>query len=364
MYEVISYSNTNKWKNRLEQINKKDIFYYDSYSRLYQPMGDGDPFLFFYEDVRGNKICYPFLKRKLNLLPFLKEVKLNDDIFDIITPSYGYGGPIYDVADIDVIRHFRKEFDEFCTDNNIITEFIRFHPLLQNHRHMQGLLNVSFDRETIYIDLKKSEEEIINNYHKNHYRNIKKASKNNLEFRVFKKEGAIKLANEFYNLYKETMDKLNAAKYSYFSLDYLKNLLSDLNSQSMIGAVFFEGQIIGAILCLYEGGSLHYHLGCSKKEFLNLGGNVFLIHCTALWGKKEGLHTFHLGSGHIERDSLFQFKSRFNQDGAIPFYTGRKIHNLDMYDEMVSYWEEYFGLKTTSDFFPAYRIKPLITHTV
>ncbi|MFJ7680016.1 GNAT family N-acetyltransferase [Peribacillus sp. NPDC097198] len=358
MYEVISYSDTEKWNQKLNRINNKDIFYNLSYSNLYQSMGDGDPFLFYYEDTGGNRICYPFLKRNINLLPFLKEKEVKYEAFDIITPSYGYGGPIYDVGDIKMIEQFRKEFDEFCLENNIITEFIRFHPLLQNHKHLDASLDISFSRETIFIDLKKSEEEILNGYHKNHYRNVKKAMKNQLEFKVFKNEDAIELADEFYILYKETMDKLNAAEYSYFSIHYLKNLLSGLNNHSMIGAVFFEGQIICAALCLYEGGSLHYHLGCSMRNYLNLGGNTYLLHCISIWGKQKGLHSFHLGGGHVGRDSLFQFKYRFNQDGAIPFYTGKKVHNIIKYREYSTAWEKYYSIKITNDFFPVYRIKP------
>ncbi|MGJ7919525.1 lipid II:glycine glycyltransferase FemX [Neobacillus sp. LXY-4] len=364
MYEVISYQQRNRWEEVLNQLTKKDIFYEHSYNHLYQSLGDGDPHLFFYEDERGNKICYSFFKRKINLLSFLRDDVMEENFYDIITPTYGYGGPISDVEDKLVIKQFRQEFEEYCQKENVICEFIRFHPLLQNAKFMEDLMEVSYDRETIYIDLTKSEEDIFKSYHKNHKRNVNKGIKNQLEFKVFMKEEAFQRIEEFYQLYKETMDKLNASAHSYFSTDYLKNLLSSLYDKSMIGAVFFNNKIIGAALCMYEGGLLHYHLGCSKKEYLHLGGNVFLLHNIAIWGKQNGLNVFHLGGGHVGRDSLFQFKYRFNPYGTLDFYIGKKVHNPQKYKKLVDKWEEYYDQESQKNFFPIYRNKPKKTELV
>ena len=353
LIQVISFKEKQKWDRTIQRFIKKDVYYFQEYCSLYYLMGDGEPQLALFEDKKGNMVCYPFIKRAIDL-PFMDN-KLSQD-FDIITP-YGYGGPLTQNSSEQIIHDFRLEFDEYCQKNNIISEFIRFHPLLKNHEYLEGLIDVVYDRETVYIDLTKSEEEILSNYHKNHRRNINKATRNKLEFRVFEKEHALQNIDSFYHLYKATMDKLNASAYYYFSRDYIKDLLSGLSDNSMIAAVFLERKMISAALCMYEDGYLHYHLGCSDKEFLSLGTNIFQFHHIALWGKQQGLHTFHLGGGYIGRDSLFEFKHRFNKEGTVGFYIGKKIHNLDKYNLLVSGWEKYYNQKLTGDFFPAYRTK-------
>ena len=243
----------------------------------------------------------------------------------------------------------------------LLVNLLRFHPVYKNHLFLTNTntMDVFFDRETIYIDLQRSEEEIMKQYHKNHKRNLKKALKHPLEFKLFTKEEALKQVDKFYHLYKETMNKLSASEYSYFSTDYLESLLSQLDYNSMISAAFLEGKMVSAALCMFTGNVLHYHLGCSKKEFLHLGVNVFLFHHIAMWAKKQGFHVFHLGGGHVGRDSLFQFKHRFHSMGILDFYIGRKIHHQSTYDVLVSSWEKYYVQQTTSGFFPAYRMKPL-----
>ncbi|MEK5391325.1 GNAT family N-acetyltransferase [Margalitia sp. FSL K6-0131] len=356
MYEVISFQERSLWKEKLAQLNIKDVFYYHSYSNLNLFTGDGDPFLFYCEDERGKKLCYVFLRRNINALAFM-EAEKETELYDIITPTYGYGGPLYNDLDEQLLIHFRRDFEDYCKKENIISEFIRFHPLYQNHTYLEKLVDVSYDRETIYVDLTKREDEIYNGYHKNHKRNIKKAIKNQLTFKVFQNENACPIIDTFYEMYKKTMDKVNASAYSYYSRDYLEQLVQEFPDKSMIGTVYYNGDMIAAALCLYDGLVLHYHLGCSEQKFLSLGSNTYLLHHIALWGKSEGLNVFHLGGGHIGRDSLFQFKHRFNPEGTLNFYIGKKVHNPEKYKSLVEKWEKFYQQESKPSFFPEYRQK-------
>lgn len=359
MYKIISFADETGWKKALKQINRKDIYYSQSYCRLYRALGDGDPYLFFYRDGRGNKLCYVFIKRPVRTLRHVNTGLFEREFFDIITP-YGYGGPLYDYADDQLIRGFRRAFEAYCREENIISEFIRFHPLLKNHHYLESFMDVVYDRETIYIDLNKSGKEIFQQYHKNHRRNIRKAQKNRLTFRMFTKEDAMDRAEIFYGMYKKTMDRVGASPYAYFSLDYMKDLLSGLYGNVAVGASLLDGEIVSAALCMYEGGLLHYHLGCSKEEYFHLGTNIFQFHNIALWGRENGCHAFHLGGGHRGRDSLFKFKHRFSPKGTLGFYVGKKIHQPQLYKLLVEHWERYYAQEAANGFFPEYRREVLV----
>ncbi len=357
MHQIITSDDKATWDSVIGKSTKKDIYYFQAYSSLYKESENGEPHLFVYSNGKESNLCYPFMKRNLNSLPFLGHSTLAGDYYDIVSP-YGYGGPLYDFADKQIISAFRHEFDDYCSNENIISEFTRFHPLLDNHKYFTDQMEVKKISQTIYLDLSKSEEEIFGDFHTNHKRNIKKGIKNNLEFRILKEEDAIFYLDDFLKLYYETMDKLNASSYYYFSREYIKNLLVGLNQNSFIGAVFLKGKMITAALCMYCDKFIHYHLGCSKSEFLHLGANVFQFYHIALWGKKNGFLAFHLGGGYSGNDSLFKFKSRFNPEGILDFYIGKKVHNPVLYKNLIDSWESYYSQSLDSNYFPAYRSEP------
>ncbi len=358
MHQLISFAEPERWERAYAQASRKDVYYLHAYAELCHYMGDGDPFLFAYEDGAGNRVCYAFIRRPLRALPFARDAGLEGDWYDIVSPTYGYGGPLCAEPREPVLRAFRAEFEAYCRGANIVSEFMRFHPLLQNHRFLEGTMDVACDRETVFIDLSCSEEELFTRYHPNHQRNIRKAVKHGLEFRVLDAHEALQQLDVFYRLYQATMDKVGAVSYFYFSTEYLARLFSRFGSGALLGAVFLEGRMLSAALCLREGDTLIYHLGASDKESLHLGTNIFQFHQISLWARRNGLRAFHLGGGHRGRDSLFQFKHRFNPEGTLEFYNGRKVHQAEVYARLVEGWRRYHAQELPEPFFPAYRTSP------
>ena len=117
MHYTLLFEEKDKWDYELNNgIKNNDIYFSLSYCDLYRELGDGDPHLFVYKDKCGDKILYPFLKRKINNLPFVKD-RFQKEIFDITTP-YGYGGPIHQkmstVESGDVMKRFRSVFNDYC----------------------------------------------------------------------------------------------------------------------------------------------------------------------------------------------------------------------------------------------------------
>jgi GNAT acetyltransferase-like protein len=317
-------------------------------------------FLFAYEDGAGNRVCYAFIRRPLRALPFADDARLEGNWYDIVSPTYGYGGPLCAEPREQVLRAFRAEFEAYCRSANIVSEFVRFHPLLRNHQLLGGMMDIVYDRETVFIDLTRTEEELFACHHPNHQRNIRKAQKYGLEFRVLDAREARQQIDVFYRLYQATMDKVQAVPYCYFSTAYLERLFSRFEQNSLLGAVFLEGRMISAALCLREGDTLIYHLGASEKASLHLGTNIFQLHHIALWAKRSGLRAFHLGGGHRGRDSLFQFKHRFNPEGTLELHNGKKVHQPEVYARLVESWKRYHAQELPEPYFPAYRTRPVV----
>jgi len=358
MHYTLLFEEKDKWQYELNDgIKNNDIYFSLSYCDLYRELGDGDPHLFVYTDKCGDKILYPFLKRKINNLPFVKD-RFQKEIFDITTP-YGYGGPIHQNMSTaepgDVIKRFRSTFNDYCREKNIITEFIRFHPLLNNHLNMSNLMDVHHIRDTVFIDLTKKEEEIFNNYHRNHRRNVKKAEKNGLTFQVLEGENTVDEIDTFIKLYKDTMKRNSALSYYYFPKYYFEHFFHNLSQNSVMCSVRLDNHTIAAAIFMFQGDFLHYHLGCSDQKFLSMAPNNLLFHEMARWGKKNGFKKLHLGGGYTDDDQLFQFKHKFNPDGRLSFFIGKCIHDEQIYEELVRLWTGYYSKEINTDYFPLYR---------
>jgi len=357
MYEVITIHEKDKWESCLGKMKTKDAHASYGYCSLYYHQGDGIPHLFHFWKSSGQRIAYPFLVREIQLPSFVQE----DELYDIITP-YGFGGPLVDFPDEDLLREFRQAFEDYCQEHKLISEFIRFNPMLTNHRFLEAFMDVVCHRESVYMDLTRDGEEMNKFIHHNHLRNIAKGKRNGLDFAVFEGEEALSYVRDFYRLYKETMDKVHAAPYYYFSEEFVKLLLTGMKGNSLLAAVFHQGEMIAACLSIYDGGIIHYHMGASRKDKLQLGSNPYLFYHLALWGRDRGFTRLHLGAGHEGRDSLFQFKHRFNLGGTVGFYIGKKIHNRKLYDQLCNHWKKLNGIDL-GDFFPGYRSKPTKTFT-
>lgn len=77
-----------------------------------------------------------------------------------------------------------------------------------------------------------------------------------------------------------------------------------------------------------------------------------LLYKVALWGYDNGYKTFHLGGGvGSKKDSLFQFKRKFNKKDLNSFFTGKKIFDEDKYRKLMNLRNDIVN----EGYFPEYR---------
>ena len=340
-YKILDLSQKKEWKKYLEllPISQQDIYFTPEYYDLYERNGDGKAQCFVFKD-NGEVALYPFLINSVNELGY----KLNDEYYDIQS-AYGYNGIISSSYDIEFRRKFLNVFNKYCKENNIIAEFTRFHPLLDNYKFSDSLMEIIKDRSTVFLNLKKGYDLIWENDYSSENRNmIRKAHNSDINLEI---EDNNKCINKFYEIYIQTMVKKNAENYYYFSKEYFKNMLILLKKNVYILYVIdnYDNILCSMILFIYNKYA-HYHLSGRSNKNTNNSVNNFILDESIKFAISKGCELFHFGGGNTsnKNDSLLKFKSNFSKERA-DFYIGKKIHNQEIYKEVVRQWEEEYPEK-------------------
>ena len=215
-FELLSYDvpeQRQKWRDIYDNFSKIDIFYYPEYVYLFDLKGDGKAQCFVYYNKHGI-VIFPFLKRRINDLDIFGDIL--DNICDIASP-YGFSGYLRSNDKIDIDR-FYKVFDSYyCKKNNIVSEFVRFHPILENVLYSPSAVKTNKMNETVMIELTLTPDEIWGNLTSVCRNIIRKARKFDIE--VIHDEFFENL-DKFHELYTKTMQRLGAQEYYFFKYDH------------------------------------------------------------------------------------------------------------------------------------------------
>ncbi|MGV3055335.1 hypothetical protein [Streptococcus hyovaginalis] len=226
MIRKITLDNSDLWNTIIQQFNDIDIYYTPEHAKLYKIHGDGEPILIYYFDDHIRAINVVMVRDLADSGLFSNLEK--GELFDLSTP-YGYGGLIIQGQKNEKsLYNLKQEYLEFCRENNFITEFVRFHPILNNALYLKNLYDVKKIGPSVSIKL-DSMELFEANYESSNRRNLKKAIKNDISVHI---SNDPVLIDEFMDIYKETMDKDNATDYYYFGREYYEELFSSLTHQA------------------------------------------------------------------------------------------------------------------------------------
>lgn len=334
---LIEPKNKKLWNQFLNSIpnNKKDIYYLPDYVNLY-----------------NNKICAPkcyIYKSKENVFfyPFIKRKILKTNFFDIITP-YGYGGPIVKNYDKKFILEALNNYYGILTENNVICEQIKFHPLLRNVENLKevNLYNLYMSCKTVTVDCKLDISYMLSKiYKKSNKEKIKKIEKKNASV-FFTKD--IKSLKQFEDIYNENLKNINADKKYFFDYKYYKSILRNLNENFFIANLEMDNEVLATQLVLYYNSFAHTHLQGTTQKGKKLGVTNFLKHQVILKAKELDIKFLNFGGGRTndDNDSLLSFKKSFSNILS-EFYIAEKIYNSEVYSNLVS--------KTNKQIFFSYR---------
>lgn len=429
-----------EWDARIADLplDLQDVYFTAGYHLLWQRHGDGRACGAVLETDTGT-VLYPFLLRPLEPVLGPQWAESCD-----LASAYGYGGPLVhpthlkaagttprttamplaqssealgasnaaaaDPARLRLLAELRSRFAGWCAERGVVSEFIRFHPLLQTERDMPpgpldaggvcspketaagggrcatgaptvepepddgmpparggggtgvGGVEVAPANETVWCRLSTPEEHR-SALSSSTRRNLRKAERAGLTCAAEDDDSAWAA---FIDLYTDTMKRRSASDYYLFPRRYFDDCRELLGDRAALLCVrrpaqsdgdqrTGSGGVVAAALFLRSPQALHYHLGGSDAAALAERPNNLLFVTAMDWGAALGATRMHLGGGFRSGgdDELFRFKAGFSPlRGRL--YIGRCVHDREAYARAQQAWRERGG-GDPGGYFPAYR---------
>lgn len=325
-------------------MNYPDIYFEPDYATLYE--GDNISAIEYKFECEHGLITHLFLKRAIPV-----SLKDGNKYYDIITP-YGYGGPVIHCStnQKELIAAYTEDFQKFTRANNIIAEFIRFHPIIGNGVTFQEVYQSIYDRKTVGTNL-TYEDVIETEFSKHKRKDIRKILKNSdIRYEVNEHPESL---DDFVEIYYSTMDRDGADDYYYFKPEYFRELHEKFKEHITTGKVFLKDKLIAMGVYFRYGKYLHAHLSGTLSEYLEYSPAYILKYALAIYGHEEGYEVIHYGGGssRSEDNGLYKFKREFGKNTVFDFFIAKKVWNQEVYQQIC----EQVGADINSEFFPAYR---------
>jgi len=323
------------WDDLLDRVGVHDAYFREAYVRSAEILGQGRS-VYLHLPGEAGDVVFPCLVRGAP-----------DGFSDVGTPM-GYGGPVATGTEPPVAAFF-DEYERWCAESHVVATFARFHPVLGNQSLAEGRWHTEHIGHSIAWRVAgRSAEDLVSGMDAHHRRVVRKARAAEIEVTV---EAAPEELSAFVSLYEETMHRRSASAFYFFSGAYWRHLTHELRGALVRADARLEDEHVASIVCLAAPPLLHYHLGASSERGQTLGANHLLFCETAAWAAEQGFTRFHLGGGVGGfEDSLYEFKRRFDPEGALPAFLGKAVHDAVAYRALSGSDDiDYAG------YFPAYR---------
>lgn len=353
MFKVYGLNEADEWFRIVRQFENHDVYYFPQYTKAFRLHHDGEPVCFYYQNG-GVQAVNVVMKRDIAKCEAFRGAIPKNAWFDIATP-YGYGGFLIEgEADARFLQQMNAQYCACCQKEGIISEFVRFHPLLKNHCGMESVYEIAELGKTVSMDL-SSPAVIFANMVPQARNKMRKAQANGIEIRFGTEE---KLFAQFKQMYDATMQRKNAQPYYYFGSGFYDSIRADLAGQALVAYAVLKEEIIAMAILLHANGRMHIHLEASMHEYVQLAPIVLLVAESALWGHAHGIKTLHFGGGvGSQGDNLYKFKSSFNKHSDNQFAVGKKVFDKDKYDFLLNLRQSSARGMLDPGFFPEYRAK-------
>ena len=328
----------------MEKQITPDIYFDPRYGKTCESIESGKAETFEFESVHG-RISHQFIRRKIDF-----EVN-GKTYYDLITP-YGYGGPLVVSCTGDkeaLIQGFQQAFSDYCQENHVVSEFIRFHPIINNVQDFESVYSVSYSRHTVATNLRDYGDPFQSEFSKSCRKGIRRAIRQGVTCEVIEKPDSL---DTFIPIYYETLIRNHADSFYFFGKQYFDRCLELFRDNIVLINALYEGKVIASELYFVWGEYIHSHLSGTLNSFLHLSPDYVIMNDIMEWGKKNGYYLIFTGGGTTNdpEDPLYLFKKKFAKNTDFDFYIGRRIWDQAAYDALCA-----LAGRNETGFFPAYR---------
>ena len=343
-----------RWPDALRRL-RHDFYHLPEYVRLDGEWNRAQPMAFLARSG-DEELLIPYLLRRCESLG--PESMAGEEVYDVVSP-YGYPGLLLSDAARQSPRFAREamhRLSETLREMGACSAFLRMHPLLSDG--LSELFPEGFFTpagETVAMDLTLDEGGLWKGIREGHQWTIKKCRRLGFVARMVSLRAYVECVME---IYRETMDRVQAKESYYFGRDYFARL-AEMPGQVHCAVVELEGQPAAACIFFECDGIVQAHLGGTRSEFLHKSPFHLLLYSAAEWARSRGNRYLHMGGGvGGSNDRLLQFKRGFSPL-RFPFSTLRLVTDEGKYRELTSRRARAAAVSveevSCGDFFPAYR---------
>jgi hypothetical protein len=276
-----------------------------------------------------------------------------------IEPLVGYGGPLSTPgAPVDFLVAAIDRYRTLCRESGIVAELVRFNPLLQNHRGMEGLtadLVLLPPKPVVYLTVRRGDSDRMSSYPPA-TRNMVRAGYRSSNVSTLEKTPEV--WTELRRFYDRTLDNSGAQPQWRLPLSLWERLQRHPRFM-LFGAVQQERLVSGAVV-LVHGDTWYYFLAAGDRDpQARRGAANAVVHAIVQAAALDGASRVALGGGRTTAadDSLLRFKSSFDGD-VLPFTVGLFTHDRGELTSLVQVAERRDPAVSASPLFLRYRLAP------
>ena len=276
MYQVIQEKN--KWDSCIEETGISTVFCSRAFSKLYCP----DSKLFVYREGPGTA-AFVFSQAK-----------------DTVSGLH-YGGVLTNCPDEAFCSDVACSLIKYLHSQGVLRYQIRNHPFLNTIKVGELIKEEPF----VFIDLTRSQEELVAAISRKHRRCIRRAQESGLEV-VYSDD--VKYLKIFYEYYKVRQEQMGTHPHDYIFFDQMFRLLRD---HLIIGVVRESNKVLAASVLLQDSGHIFMTYGGMSDEGYERHAKHLMIFDMMLKFKSKCFSRLVLGTGSNGKDSIYHFKKGF-----------------------------------------------------
>jgi len=343
-----------EWSDALSRL-RHDVYHTQMYHGVPGFGREGEAFAYLYREG-DQEFLWPYLLKPIT----------DTGYFDV-TSVYGYAGPVSS-PDTDFAERAWRGLLEAWRDQRAVSAFTRFHPMLANHKLLEGAADADgrsaaeglrFCGSTVSVDLTLSLDEQLARYQKVHRQAVRKGYRLGLHTEL---DEDWHHADDFVSLYRASMARLNSRPEYLIDRPWLDEFRRLLGDHTRLFVTKLDGVVAAASLTMVYPPFLHPHLIGSNPELVEYSPIKVALDAERIWGTEQGLEAYHLGGGVGGReDGLFQSKRKFSPV-THEFFVGSWILNCPVYRELEAEHRRKLGEQGVEiadlAFFPIYRYQP------